>query len=163
MRFAVLLWFLGSSINGPVAWLLKQPHSATPLLQLKEGSVPKNRWNMFSVTLCLPLPCHWHLRGAFFAKQGFLYLQMLLLWVRFPGFGDCLILPAGNGTYWVANTFFYYFFSLLWWNSHVISLLSQWLMPNFCAINFSLSSAFISDNFIHSIFQTSFIKCEEES
>lgn len=36
-------------------------------------------------------------------------------------------------------------------------------MLNFYAINFSLSSAFISDNFIYCIFQTNFLKCEEES
>lgn len=164
MRFAVLLWFLGSNVNGPVAWLWKRAPSATPLLWLKEGDVPENRWNMFSVTRCLPLPCHWHLGDAFFAKQGFLYLQRLLLWVRFAGFEDCLMLPAEwKWGILTGKHFFKFYFFHLWWNSHVISLLSQWLMLNFYAINFSLSSAFISDGFIHSIFQTSFLKCEEES
>lgn len=164
MRFAVLLWFLGSSNNGPAAWLLKQAHSAAPLLWPKEGGAPENTWNTSSVTLCLPLPCHWHLGGAFFAKQGFLYLQRLLLCVRSAVFEDCLILPAEwKWDVLSGKHFFYFLFFPLWWNSHVISLLSQWLMLNFYAINFSLSSAFISDNFIHCIFQASFLKCEEES
>lgn len=60
-RFAVLLWSPGSSVNGPVAWVLKQTGSATASLWLKEGSVPNSSWNIFSVMVCLPLPYHLHL------------------------------------------------------------------------------------------------------
>lgn len=164
MRFAVLSWFLGSSNNGPpAAWLLKQAHSHH-CYDLKNVA-PLRTDGIHLQSSCVS-PCHatGHLGGAFFAKQGFLYLQRLLLWVRPVGFGDCLILPVEwKWDVLSGKHFFYFLFFPLWWNSHVISLLSQWLMLHFYAINFSLSSAFISDNFIHCIFQASFLKCEEES
>lgn len=145
---------MGSSINGRVIWLLKQAHSGPPLLWLKEGSAPKNRWNAFSVILCLPLPCHWHLGDAFFAKQGFLYSQSLLLWVRPAGFGDFLILLAewkSDILTWQTLFFLLLLFPLVM-GSYVISLLSQWLMFNFCAINFSLFLTILSTVFFKQVF-----------
>lgn len=64
---------------------------------------------------------------------------------------SCFLL-SGNQTYWLVNTFFISFFSPSWWNSCVISLLSQWLMFNFCAVNFSLFLTILSIVFFKPVF-----------
>lgn len=56
MRFAVLLWFPGCCVNGPVAWLLKWTGSPTPSLRLKEV-VPLRITGMYFQSCCV-CPCH---------------------------------------------------------------------------------------------------------
>lgn len=167
MRFTILPWFPSCCVNGPVAWLPKWTGSPTALLRLKEV-VPLRITGMYLQSCCV-CPCPLTLMGCFLCWRGIFAEDFL--WVSSAGFGSCLILPAEwkwdilTGKHFFVPFFFscYEIFFFLLWSNHVISLPSQWLISNFCTVSFLLSLAFNSDNFIHSTFQVSILKCENES